>query len=140
MGQLSLDLSKAHLQRQHGDLLVIFTWIDDSRAMVLIPAYRKNAGWYILKESAAYLYDNPHYLARKCKIAAEVLGMEPSPNNWYKLAKVIHDGIPDLVEMPSAPDPTLMRASIGEMQLLADGKLLSGQEIHLEADTGATYG
>lgn len=139
MGRLSLDLNKAHLSRQHGDLLAIYTWVDDERAMVLLPAYRKGDGWYILKESAAFKYDNMQYLARQSKIAAEVLGMEPSPNNWYKLARVIHEGLPDLVSMPSAPDPTLMRAPIGAMSLFADGKLMAGQDIRLEAEAGATY-
>lgn len=140
MGRLILDLNKAHASRQLGDLTVVFTWCDDERAMVLIPTFRKQTAWYILKESAAYKYDNMKYLASQSKVAAEVLGMEPSPNNWYKLARVIHEHLPDLVTMPSAPDPTLMRASIGEMQLLEAGKLLGGQEIRLEEESGVAYG
>lgn len=139
MGRLSLDLNKAHLHRQHGDLMVIYTWCNDERAMVLIPAYRKGAAWYIVLESASYKYDNRFYLEKQCQIAAEVLGMEPSPNNWMKLATVILDGLPDLIEMPSAPDPTLMRSPIGAMSLFADGKLMAGQDIRLEAEAGATY-
>lgn len=140
MGRLSLDLNKAHLSRQLGDLMVIYTWVNDERAMVLIPAYRKGAAWYIVMESAAFKYDNRRYLAHQCKKAAEVLGMEPSPNNWMKLATVILDGLPDLIEMPSAPDATLMRAAIGEMSMYENGKLLAGQEVRLEREEGATYG
>lgn len=136
----TLDLNKAHLTRQFGDLVVVYTWVNDERAMVLIPAYRKNAAWYIVLESAAFKYDNPRYLARQAKIAAEVLGMEPSPNNWVKLATVINEGLPDLIEMPSAPDATLMRATVGEMKLFADGQLLGGEEIRLNNEAGATYG
>lgn len=138
--QISLDLSKAHLHRQHGDLIAIYTWVNDERALVLLPAYRKSVGWYIVCESAAWKYDNPHYLALQAKKAAEVLGMEPSPNNWFKLATVIHEGLPDLVSMPSAPDPQLMRGAIGEMKLLENGKLIAGQEVRLEAEQGASYG
>jgi len=140
MGRLSLDLNKAHLHRQLGDLVVIYTWADDERAMILIPAYRKGAAWYIIKDSAAYKYDNQRYLAHQCRIAAEVLGMEPSPNNWMKLATVILDGLPDLLEMPSAPDQDLMRATLGEMRMYADGKLIGGEEVRLTAETGASYG
>lgn len=140
MGQISIDLKKAHLTRQHGDLLVIFTWVNDERAMVLIPAFRKNSAWYIVLESASFKYDDPHYLAAQCRKAAEVLGMEPSVNNWFKLASVIHDSLPDLIEMPSAPDPVLTRANYGEMKLLADGELIGGQEIKLDVESGATYG
>lgn len=136
----TLDLEKAHLTRHIGDLIVVYTWVNDERAMILVPAFRKNTAWYIVCESAAYKYDNPHYLANQCRKAAEVLGMEPSPNNWYKLARVIHEGLPDLVEMPSAPDVALARASIGEMKLLEDGRLVAGQEIRPEVQSGVAYG
>lgn len=131
MGRVSLDLSKAHISRQHGDLLAIYTWVNDERALVLIPAYRKNAAWYIVCESAAFKYDNRSYLASQCKKAAEVLGMEPSPNNWLKLATIIHDGLGDLCAMPSAPEPEMQKASVGSMVLRADGEVMTGQDIHL---------
>jgi hypothetical protein len=140
MGRLSLDLNKAYLHRTLGDLVVIYTWVNDERAMVLIPAYRKNASWYIVLESAAYKYDNKDYLKKQCMVAAEVLGMEPSPNNWFKLASVIHDGLPDLIEMPSAPDNKLLTPSLGEMRMYADGKLMAGEEIRVEREEGASYG
>ncbi len=140
MGTVSIDLSKAHKTRQHGDLVVVFSWLNDERAMFLIPAYRKNSAWYVVAESAAHKYDNPHYLAHQCRKAAEVLGMEPSPNNWVKLASIIHEALPDLIEMPSAPDAILTRASYGEMKLMEDGKLMAGQDIRLEMEGGAMYG
>lgn len=135
-----LDLNKAHLTRQHGDLLAVYTWVNDERALVLLPAYRKNAAWYIVCESAAHKYANPEYLARQCRIAADVLNMEPSPNNWVRLATVIIEGLPDLIEMPSAPEPVLMRATVGEMRMLENGKLIAGEEIRLEREEGAVYG
>lgn len=138
--QISLDINKAHSHHQYGDLIAIYTWVNDERALVLIPAYRKNSAWYIVCESAAYKYDNMQYLAAQCKKAAEVLGMEPSPNNWYKLATVIHDGLPELCAMPSAPPAELSKAAYGEMKLLEDGKLIAGQEIRLEQEAGASYG
>jgi hypothetical protein len=140
MGQVSVDLAKAHLTRQHGDLMVIFTWVNDERSMILVPAHRKGAAWYIVCESAAYKYDNMEYLKRQCQKAAEVLGMEPSPNNWYKLATVIHDGLPDLITMPTAPDKDLTRGNYGQMELRADGKTMVAQDIKLEKEEGATYG
>ena len=35
---VSLDLRKAHKVRRHGDLLAIYTWVNDERALVLLPA------------------------------------------------------------------------------------------------------
>lgn len=140
MGQVSLDLTKAHLSRQFGDLTVVFTWVNDSRAMVLIPTYRKDAAWYVIEDSAAFKYDNMAYLKSQCIKACEVLGMEPSPNNWYKLATVIHDGLPDLITMPTAPDKDLTRGNYGQMELRADGKTMAAQDIKLEKEGGAVYG
>lgn len=140
MGQVSLDLSKAHGHHQYGDLLAIYTWVNDERALVLLPAYRNTTGWYIVCESAAYKYDDNEYLKRQCMKAAEVLGMEPSPNNWFKLAKVIHDGLPELIAMPSAPDQKLSRATYGEMKLLENGKILAGEEIRVPVGGGVSYG
>lgn len=135
-----LDLSKAFKHRQHGDLLAIYTWFNDERALILLPAYRKNAAWFIILEPAAWKYDNPHYLAHQAVKACEVVGIEPSTANWRRIANIIIEGLPDLIEMPSQPDPVLSRATIGEMKLFADGQLLGGEEIRLEVETGATYG
>lgn len=131
MGSLSIDLKRAHLTRQHGDIFAVYSWCNDERALFLIPVYRKGSAWFVVMESAAYRYDNTQYLARMAAKAAEVLGMEPSPNNWIKLATIINEGLPDLITMPSAPDPELQRAASGHMELRADGQFMTGQEVHM---------
>ncbi len=140
MGRVQLDLDKAFKHHTYGDLIVVFTWVNDERAMVLIPRYRKLDGWYIVCESASYEYDDKEYLKSQCMIAAEVLGMEPSPNNWIKLATIIHDALPDLITMPSEPEPEKMRGAVGEMKLVQDGQILGGQEIRLDQEAGVSYG
>lgn len=135
----SLDLRRAHLHRRHGDLLAVYTWVNDERAMVLLPAFRPGAPWYIVLESAAFKYDDPAYLARQCVTACDVLGIEPSRPNWVRVAGIIHDGLPDLVKMPSAPPAEFHRGSYGEMTLRADGQVLAQQDIRIERE-GATYG
>ena len=135
----SLDLRRAHLHRRHGDLLAVFTWVNDERAMVLLPAFRPGAPWYIVMESAAFKYDDPAYLARQCVTACEVLGIEPSRANWVRVAGIIHDGLPDLIRMPSAPPTEFHRGSFGAMTLRADGQVLAQQDIRIERE-GATYG
>jgi len=133
-----IDLRKAHLHRQHGDLLAVYTWIDGERALVLIPALRKSAPWYVVLESAAYRYDDPAYLARQCVVACEVLGMEPGTGNWVRIATIINEGLPDLVGMPSEPDGERRGRAFGELVVKADGR-----EVHREAlvvqDGGAQY-
>jgi hypothetical protein len=136
---VSLDLRKAHLSRQHGDILAIYTWVNDERALVLMPAFRPGAPWYIVCESAAFRYDDAAYLARQCAKACEVLGMEPSRANWVRLASIIHEGLPDLIRMPSAPPAEYLRPAFGSMELRADGQVLAGEDIRVERE-GATYG
>lgn len=132
---VSIDLEKAHKHRVIGQFRVIYTWMkvgqdaDNERAMVLIPRYRQKAPWYIVFESAAYKYDDPEYLASQCMIACDVMGMEPSKNNWVKIATIINEGLPDLIEMPSSPADEMIKAEFGRMQLKADGKTVAEEAI-----------
>lgn len=138
MAGINLDLSKTHLHRHIGDLIIVYTWVNDERAMVLLPARRANAPWFIVCDSVAWQYDDPVHLAAKAKTACEVLGMRPIPENWVKIATVIHEGLPDLVSMPSAPPLDQMHQSFGELELRADGETLNKTDIKIDK-VGATY-
>jgi len=133
---VSLDPRKAHAAHIHGDILAILTWVNDERALVLMPAHRApGSPWFVVCESAAYRYDDPHYLARQAHKAAEVLGMAETTSTWFRIASIIHDGLSDLIRMPSAPEPEYIKAAIGEMKLLEDGSLISGRDIQIEKPT-----
>lgn len=139
-----LDTKKAHLVRYHGDLAVLFTWINDERAMVLIPHRRPGAPWYVVMDSAAHTWDerdplNHYLIIQKLVKACEVLGIEPSSANCRRLANIIMVGIPDLVSMPSAPPTEFYKPSFGRMVLNADGKPLAEEDIRVEKE-GVTYG
>lgn len=148
---VSLDLSKAWKSQRHGDLVVVLTWVNDSRALVLLPALRRDAGWYIVDESAAWRWgvDHPEALARRIAmehamqqsvIACSVLGIEASRPNRARVIGIIAGWIPDLVRMPSAPLPELSSASQGEVVLKVDGEVVREEEIKVEKAAGATYG
>jgi hypothetical protein len=137
---VQLDPRKAHKAHIVGDILVILTWVNDERALVLMPAHRaQGSPWFIICESAAYKYDNPNYLAQQSAQAARVMGMDETTSTWYRVADLILNYLPDLIRMPSAPDPEKMSHAIGEMKLMADGQLVKGEEIRLEKE-GVTYG
>lgn len=136
---VTLDLRKAHLSRQHGDITAIYTWVNDERALVLVPTFRKGAPWYVVLESAAFKYDDASYLARQCVTACNVLGLEASRQNWVRLATIINEGLPDLIRMPSAPPAEYLRSSVGRMELRVDGVSVAGEDIRLEKE-GASYG
>lgn len=136
---VQLDPRKAHKAHIIGDILVILTWINDERAMVLVPAHRaQGAPWFVICESASYLYDNPQYLARQSAKAARVMGMDETTSTWVRVADIIMNYLPDLIRMPTAPEPEKVSHSIGEMKLMADGVLIGGDEIRPEIE-GPTY-
>ena len=137
---VKIDTKKAFLTRQHGDLFAVYTWVNDERAMVLIPAYRPGAPWYIVMEPAAYKYDDPQYLARQCVKACEVLGIEANTSNWVRVATIVNEGLPDLIRMPSAPPAVFHDANFGRMQLKADGQVMKEEDIKMEKEEGVTYG
>lgn len=130
----SIDLKHTHLHRNIGDLIIIYCWVNDERAMVLIPARRQKAPWYIVLDSAAWKYDEPEYLAKQCKIACEVLGMRPVPENWVKIAGIINDGLPDLITMPPAPLVEQMKTNMGRVELRADGETVAETDFKLDKE------
>jgi hypothetical protein len=136
---ISIDTRKAHLTRQHGDITAIYTWVNEQRALVLVPTHRPGAPWFIVMESAAFEYDDAHELARRAAKACQVLGIEPTTANWVRIATIIHEGLPDLIRMPSAPMPEYLRGSIGQMILKEAGQVVAGEDIRVEKE-GAVYG
>lgn len=141
----TIDLSKAWLTRQHGDLVAVYSWLNDERALFLIPAQRKGAPWFVVMESAAFSWDdeNPQNVAevaRKAMKACDVLGIEPSARNARRIAGIVIDGLPDLIRMPSAPPTEYLKTGFGEMHLSADGERIASDVIRVEKDAGATYG
>lgn len=140
----TIETRNAHLVRHHGDLSAIYTWINDERALVLVPVNRPGAPWYVVMEGAAWTWDynDPEQVAtvaRKSRKACEVLGLEPTVRNMARVTSIIAEGIPDLTRMPSAPMPSYLRGAIGQMILKADGKPMAGRDIQVEIP-GTSYG
>ena len=128
-----LDPRKAHKAFVIGDVLAILTWVNDERALVMMPAHRaQGAPWFIVCESAAYKYDDPRYLARQAAKAASVMGMDESTSTWVRVADIIMNYLPDLIRMPAAPEPEKMLGSVGAMHLKADGEIIRSEELILD--------
>lgn len=148
---VTLDLRKAWRSQQHGDLTVVMTWVNDARALVLLPTYRRDAGWYIVAESAAYLWgvDHPDPVTRRDAMAHAMeqsvmacmqLGLEASRPNRARVIGIITGWIPDLVRMPSAPLPEMSQAAYGDVTLSVDGKVVAQEETRVPIDEGTSYG
>lgn len=136
-----IDLEKVHLKRQHGDLLAVYTWINGERALVILHAYRPKSPWFVVMESAAYLYDDPKYMAKRCPEAVRFMGLEDNTANWVKLATIVNEGLPDLVMMPSEQQHNDRKArELGTMTLRADGDVIRQEAFMLpDAAPGAEY-
>jgi hypothetical protein len=147
---VSIDPRKAHLSRVHGDVTAIYTWIkvgdDDIRALVLAATYRPGnpyvagAPIYVIQENLAHAYDDPVQLAHTARAAAKALGLDDSSSTWFKIASIIHEGIPDLIRIPHrAPEPEYLKGNFGHMQVREAGRVIAEEEIRIEAE-GPTYG
>ena len=140
----SIDLSRAYLSRVHGDITAVYSWLNDERALFLIPHLRKGAPWFVVLESASYSWDdhdsqNVSNVVAKCLKACEVLGIEPTPTNCRRIAAIVIDGLPDLIRMPHKPEVEYHKAGFGHMELKADGATVHSEIIRVEKE-GATYG
>lgn len=139
MGTVSLDTRRAHLVRQHRDITAVYTWVNDERALILLATYRKKSPWFVIPEPAAYRYDDPRYLAKQSALAAQILGMDESTTTWSRIASIIHEGLPDLIRMPGAPDAEFYANPIGTIELRANGELVGGQEVRIEKSGGMEF-
>lgn len=131
---ISLDLARAHRVKPYGDLLAVFTWVNDERAIVLLPAHRRKSAWFIVCDSALYKYDDAAYLARMSYEACRTLGMEATPRNAVKIGEIIMAEIPDIIRMPLMQPPEKLAPVIGEAKIFADGRLVGGEEVRAEAN------
>ncbi len=121
---VSIDTRKAHLVRQHGDITALYTWINDERSLVLIPTFRKS-GWYVVCDSSAFKYDDDAYLMRQALIACDVMGFGDSPGTAFRIAKIIVEGLPDLVLMPPQPND-MVEAAVRELRKLGEMRCVDG--------------
>ncbi|MGL4573748.1 MAG: hypothetical protein ACRCV9_03060 [Burkholderiaceae bacterium] len=142
---VTLDTRKAHLVRTHGDLTAIYTWLNDERAVVIAAHLRPGSPWYVVPESACYEWDdndpaNVPLIVQKCQKACEVLGVESSMTNCMRIARIVIEGIPDLIRMPPKPPDERVGIRIGAMQLRAEGELLVEQDVRMPVTSGVTYG
>lgn len=131
---------KAWKVRQHGDIGVSFQWVNDEPAMILFPARRSlpGAGAYVICLSAAFKYANSKtgaptpFLVQASMVAAQQLGfMATDTFAGRKIAEVIVDSLPDLIDMPPEPQQFNQEQTqaIGEMSIKLDGKIIAEREV-----------
>lgn len=146
----SLDLRKAHKYQHHGDLVVVLTWVNDERSLVLLPAMRRDATWFVVPEGSAFAWAVDHWAqdvrrdamlhaVRQSEVACDMLGIEPTKRNKARVISIITGWLPDLIRMPSAPPPEFKPGSWGQQIMRADGVPFAAEELRDEVE-GVTYG
>lgn len=131
---------KAWKVRQHGDIGVSFQWVNEEPAMILFPARRSlpGSGAYVICLSAAFKYADSKtgaptpFLVQASAMAVKQLGfMETDSFAARKIAEVIVDSLPDLVDMPPEPQQfnQAQQQAIGEMSIKVDGKTIAEREV-----------
>jgi hypothetical protein len=136
----TIDLNDAFLTRAHGDLLTVYTWVNDERAIIIIPHLRTKAPWFIVCESSLPDYNDVRQAARKGMLACDVLGIESSVKNAMRIVGLVVDGTEDLIRMPSKQPPRLSKAAHGEVTMKDAGVVIAEHELHPEIEQGAAYG
>jgi hypothetical protein len=123
--------------------VAVWSWINDGRALFLIPRHRAKAPWFVVLEQAAHEWNDQDQtmvmmvIARAVK-ACDVLGIEPTPRNARRIIGIVNDALPELVSMPSAPPVEFKPGSLGSVLLRENGVVIGGEEIRAE-DEGVTY-
>lgn len=132
--------AKAWKVRQHGDIAVSFQWVNEEPAMILFPARKSlpGAGAFVIALSAAFKYADARtggptpYLIQGSVMAAKQLGFSPTDTfAARKIAEVIVDSLPDLVDMPPEPQQFTQEQTqaIGEMAIKIDGQTVHEAEV-----------
>lgn len=142
---ISISLDKAHAHRAYGDLVAIWSWLNEERALFLVPRYRRGAPWFVVYERAAHEWDDrsPQTVfdvMRRAVIACEALGFTPTPQNARRIVSIVNNAIPELIRMPHAPEPELLPGDFGQLVLRANGEEIAREQIRLPRDEGAVYG
>lgn len=124
----------SYKQRVIGDVVCSFQWVNDEPAMILWPKVRRTLanGAYVICLSAAYKYADTGYLVRAAFEAAQTMGFEESRMTAMKIADIIIEGLPDLVEMPPTPQSWKEQKAeeqIGEMLIKVNGETIAHKEV-----------
>ena len=91
-----------------GDISWFTDWVEGEGALII--TRKPNAlcistrRAYAICISAAWLYNEDDYLMTAAFNCAEILGMHPDKSTVYRIAKVMNDGIQELIETFPEPD------------------------------------
>lgn len=135
----SLDLTRNHYKRAHGDITVYGTWIrldeegwrpclvlapTDERRMARSLGPRRAYPFVIpLSETWAWAEesDQPAYAAKSAHNAAICLGLEPNPMTCLRILSIVREHLQTLLTIPPKPpfNPLQVRADV--IQRFSDG-------------------
>jgi hypothetical protein len=111
----------AVMQRQKGDIIATFQYVQGEAAMILSPLRPKpGGGIFVICESAIPRYLQDSYVFSKACEAANVMGMDSTKATITRICDIIFSYIPFLVEMPPKPDE--LKRVVDEAIVSVNGK------------------
>jgi hypothetical protein len=135
----AIDLTRKAWVRELGEFAIYGTWVfsedieDTEPCIVITPRYRTIGFKPIcIALSAAYLYNNPRYCVHKAREYAHLLGFDDDMSRTRKLAELIHDHLPDLINMPVDPQKAIV---VGEAKVNVGGRMRTVELLDHEQTT-----
>lgn len=113
-----------------GDLIVFFQYVNGEEAMVIAPKIgKRKKGAFIICMSAAYKYVDSNtgmptpYLFESAARGIQSMCMEESPFLLHRLADLICECLPELVNMKPEQADTDKQKSYGEGRIAVNGSV-----------------
>jgi len=118
-------------KRTHGDISVAFHWLNNEPCMVLFPTFRRGPGVtpFAVPLSCAWEYAEDEILVEKAYKACEIMGLGDDKGVVMKVARIMNDSLPDLIEMPPMPVKPKESTGSGEMTIKVDGDKVAEFEV-----------
>lgn len=106
----AIDLTRYFKKRELHGLALYQTWLyseefnDYEPCLVVVNAVYPHAFRpCVVALSAAYLYNDAHYMARRVGQFIEQLGLQGTPSLAYKIADAFAEHLDDLIKIPPNP-------------------------------------
>lgn len=113
----AIDLTRYHSKRELHGLALYQTWLyseefnDYEPCLVVVNAVYPHAFRpCVVALSAAYLYNDGRYMARRVGQFIEQLGLQGTPSLAYKIADAFAEHLDDLIKIPPNPVETRVGA------------------------------
>jgi hypothetical protein len=124
--QPAIDLTRYQFKRELHGLALYGSWVfnEDQEShepclVVINAVYPRAFKPVVVALSAAYLYNDARYMARRAREFVSLLGLHDSMTTAHRVALLLEDHLHDLLMMPPNPTEAIV---VADASVKADGK------------------